>query len=264
MTADNYIQELAIRWQDSGLEKGDIVLLHSDVRRSLISARKSGVRITPGDILESFIEAIGTEGTLLIPLFNFDFKYTKLFEINNTKSQMGVLTEVARSQQGIIRTGHPVYSFGVLGDKSKNFSNINNVSAYGDDSPFAILHRLKGKVASLDLDDQNSMTFYHYIEEMNQVDYRYFKKFEGTYIDADNNRSWRTYEIYVRDETKNIQTYVNPAGELLWRGGYYSGCRPLQDNGLRTISAVMMFDFVTEIIKTNKAENLLYRVGNEK
>ena len=27
------------------------------------------------------------------------------------------------------------------------------------------------------------MTFYHHVEEINNVDYRYFKKFSGNYID---------------------------------------------------------------------------------
>ena len=49
-------------------------------------------------------------------------------------------------------------------------------------SPFGILKNIGGKIAILDLDDQSSMTFYH-IEELNKVDWRYFKKFKGVYVD---------------------------------------------------------------------------------
>ena len=43
---------------------------------------------------------------------------------------------------------------------------MNNISAYYEESPFAFLARVEGKIASLDLEDQGSMTFYHHVEEM--------------------------------------------------------------------------------------------------
>ena len=33
------------------------------------------------------------------------------------------------------------------------------------------------KIAIIDLPDQKSMTFYHYVEEMMSVDWRFFKNF---------------------------------------------------------------------------------------
>ena len=71
------------------------------------------------------------------------------------------LTEIARKRNGAVRTGHPIYSFAVLGQEKKLFDRLINDSGYGDNSPFALIHNLNGKIASLDLDDQNSMTFYH-------------------------------------------------------------------------------------------------------
>ena len=96
---------------------------------------------------------------------------------------MGVLTEQFRKKYSSCRTGHPVYSFGVFGKNKKYFENIDNFSAYGEESPFGILKRLDGKIAILDLEDQNSMTFYHHIEEINDVHWRYAKNFKGLYVD---------------------------------------------------------------------------------
>ena len=123
------------------------------------------------------------KGTLIIPLFNFGFTKGETFDINSTPSKMGVLTEFFRKNYNIIRTGHPIYSFGVVGSKNNKFLDLDNYSGYGEDSPFGVLKDVKGKIAILDLDDQHSMTFYHYIEEINNVKYRYFKKFSGNYID---------------------------------------------------------------------------------
>ena len=54
------------------------------------------------------------------------------------------------------------------------FKNIDNISAYSRSSPFGLIHKLNGKIGILDLEEQTSMTFYHYIEEQEQVSYRYF------------------------------------------------------------------------------------------
>ena len=120
----------------------------------------------------------------MLPLFNFDFPTTKVFDIRHTPSQMGALTEVARKRPDVVRTGHPIYSFAIFGKEKNKFNGLVNESGYGENSPFGILHKIDGKIASLDLEDQNSMTFYHYIEESMNVSYRYFKNFSGTYIDS--------------------------------------------------------------------------------
>ena len=67
------IETLQQRWKRSGLEEGDTVLIHSNIKRTLHEYRKNSTRITPVDILESFLDVIGSKGTLILPLFNFDF-----------------------------------------------------------------------------------------------------------------------------------------------------------------------------------------------
>lgn len=254
------IDELVEAWQKAGVENGDTLLLHSKTTYLLAKYRSKGIYLTPQHILDSLMICIGSEGTLLLPLFNFDFPKKKFFDINSSQSQMGAITELARKSPNVVRTGHPIYSFAVLGKNSSLFSRVDNISGYGDDSPFGILHRLQGKIASLDLDDQKSMTFYHYIEEMNQVEYRYFKNFTGTYIDSTGCQKIKTYKLFVRDIDKSVITHVNPAGELLWKNGFYKGNRPTQGFGLRTIKSTDMYNFVSELIKQGKALNNLYKI----
>ena len=55
----------------------------------------------------------------------------------------------------------------------------------------------------------------------------------------------KTYKIYVRDLDKGVLTDVNPAGELLWKAGLYSGYRPMTGSGLRLINSQKMFKFIT-------------------
>ena len=153
------IKILEDRWHRAGVEEGDTLLLHSNIRRTLFEFRRKGLAIKPDDILRSFLSVLGPEGTLLIPVFNFSFTIGVPFDIRYTPSEMGALSEVARNNSGAVRTGHPVYSFVAIGFNSLAFNGVDNRSAYSDESPFGILKRMNGKIASLDLDDQSSMTF---------------------------------------------------------------------------------------------------------
>jgi aminoglycoside 3-N-acetyltransferase len=107
------------------------------------------------------------------------------------------------------------------------------------------------------------MTFYHHIEEMHAVPYRFHKEFSGNYIDWDGKESIKTYGLFVRDLDKGVLTHVNPMGELLWENGLYQGYRPKEDTGLRVISAKAMFSFVSEFINAGKAKGLLYIIEGE-
>ena len=159
----DYIKQLSDSWANCGVNSGDILLVHSDIKRTLVKARRAGVQLTPNDVLDSFLDCLGSSGTLILPLFNFDFPTKKVFDIRSTPSQMGALTEVARVRSDVVRTGHPIYSFAVLGKEKDRFKGLVNESGYGENSPFGLLHKLDGKLASLDLEDQNSITFYHYV-----------------------------------------------------------------------------------------------------
>jgi len=257
------VEKLVNQWHEAGIREGDVLLIHSSIKRTLQRLIKQGMVISPQIILESFLSAIGPSGTLLLPLFNFDFTEGVPFDIRNTPSHMGSLTNVGRLHPLAIRTGHPIYSFAAIGGCSGKFKGVDNFSGYGNDSPFAMLRDLNGKIAVLDLPDQNSMTFYHHVEEMNNVPYRYHKVFKGEYIDSNGNSETRTYGLFVRNIEKGVLTHVDPTGELMWEAGLYSGYRPGEESGLRVISATKMYDFVSDIIKSGRAKGLLYRIEGE-
>ncbi len=246
------------RWCKSGVERGDVILVHSNIRRTLAEFRRAGFAIRPEDILQSFLDLVGPQGTILLPLFNFDFVAGVRFDIRSTPSQMGALTEVGRLHKESVRTGHPIYSFAVIGSRAKEFENVDNESGYSEDSPFGILRRMDGKIASLDLDDQSSMTFYHHVEEVKKVEYRYFKTFSSDYTNWSGETRNKSYRLFVRDLERGVQTNVNPAGELLWKEGLYKGQRPGIGSGLRVIKSAQMFNFVELLIDEGKALGTLF------
>lgn len=236
--------------------KGAVLLVHSSTSRIL---KQFGM--TPNSLLRAFLDALGPDGTLLLPLFNFNFTSGIPFDLRSTKSQMGALTEAGRNWPDLIRTGHPVYGFAAIGRRAGEFRNIDNYSGYGDNSPFALLHAMDGQIAVMDLPDQNSMTFYHYVEEQMQVPYRHNKDFSGQYTDIYGHTSLRTYSIFVRDIEAGVVTSVDRMGERLWELGLYRGERPHVGNGTRVIDAGALFDETSSIIRSGKAKEFLYETA---
>ena len=108
------------------------------------------------------------------------------------------------------------------------------------------------------------MTFYHYVEEYLRVDYRYFKTFNGEYIDQTGNSNNRKFKLYARDMERNILIHINPAGELMWEHGLYSVDRPKEKYGLRTVEATRMYDFVANLINSRTSEENLFIFGGNK
>ncbi|MGB3875080.1 MAG: AAC(3) family N-acetyltransferase [Shinella zoogloeoides] len=238
------------------IRPGSVLLLHSSLSRSLKEQH-----CTPIDILYAVLERLGSAGTLIVPLFNFEFTKGITFNIRSTPSHMGAFTEAARVFNGAVRTGHPVYSFAVIGAQSADFAKIDNYSAYGDNSPFGMLRKMDGDIAVLDLPDQNSMTFYHHVEEMTGVPYRYHKPFTAPYTDAQGITEDKTYSIFVRNLERNVLTSVDRMGEKLWSEGLYRGDRPRIKTGLRAISAQTLFNTTKAIIEAGKANEYLYEIS---
>lgn len=249
---DRRIADLVKDWRDAGLAPGDTVLVHSSVRRTCDRG------VSPIQIMRSFLEAVGETGTVLFPLFNFDVCKGAPFDIRHSPSRMGTMTEAARLYPGAVRTGHPAYSFAVIGAGAEDFRGLFNESGYGDDSPFGLLRRIDGKIAVLDLMGQNSMTFYHHVEQMQNVPYRYHKTFRTAYTDTGGTTCDRAFSIFVRDIDRGVRTDVNPMDERLWRQGLYTGCRPGEGHGLRVIGARGMFDAVSAVIAADEAEGVLF------
>ena len=82
------LNKLSEKWSNAGINKGDIVLLHSDIKRLLFDLKSDGIKLNIKLIIDSFLDSIGLDGTLIMPLFNFGFTKGETFNINSTPSKM--------------------------------------------------------------------------------------------------------------------------------------------------------------------------------
>jgi aminoglycoside 3-N-acetyltransferase len=196
-----------------GVEPGDTLLVHSSYKSF------GPVDGGPQTVIKALEAALGPEGTLIMPTFNFDFNKGQPWDVRSTPSQMGVLTELVRKDPRARRVFHPIYSFAILGKHAEMLGGLRYKSSYERGSVFGKLRDLDGKIMVVGLSYTNSMTFFHHIEQMEGVDYRFLKQFTGQVTGWDGATRTETYEMLVRDIDKGVITEVNPMGELMEQAG---------------------------------------------
>ena len=249
-------------FKNGGVEKNDKILLHSNLSELFKITKRKGFTFRVEDLLEFIIDYLGQDGTLILPSFNFDFCTKKYYSCKNTISKMGALTEKGRLKAGENKTWHPVYPFTVFGKIPKAEIEKKNYSALGRESIFNWLVENNGKISILNLNDQNSMTFYHHVEELLGASWRVKKIFKGKYETFQDDIIDVDATIYVRDLKKGVKTDVNNMEKLLWSKNLYKSNIKNSNKGLRSIFSTILKKEVETVIKSNLGNKMLYRIKN--
>lgn len=195
----------SILQQIQDIKKGDIVYLVSDIIKLAMVYKKEKQDFSMSLFLDSIIDKIGQEGTLLVPTFNWDFCQGKAFDIKKTVSKTGALGNAAIKHPLFKRSKHPIYSFCIWGKDQDYLTSIDPKDAFGEDSIFAYLHEKKAKALVVGIPPMHGLTFCHYVEQKVGVPYRYLKDFTAAYTDYEGILSEKTYSMYVRDLVRNPQ-----------------------------------------------------------
>lgn len=193
-----YVPYGKIMEQIEGIQKGDIIYVISDVLELAKTAREHGERFNAHQFLHTLMDKIGAEGTILIPVFNWDFCEGRPFDYKKTLGQTGALGNAALKDTEFTRTKHPVYSFAVWGKHKDDLCLIETEDCFGEGSIFDYLYQNKAKSLVIGLNALEGLTMVHYIEQKIGVSYRYFKEFEGKYIDGMGEHA-KKIVMYVRD-----------------------------------------------------------------
>ncbi len=195
-----------------GVQLGSLILVHPD---AIVAAQFSAAPQKAGfnnagfskeqrlDLLIEAIEAaIGADGTLVMPAFSYSFTRGEPFDISNTPSVVGMVTERFRTRPSVRRTADPIFSFAARGPLAEELCAIPVKECFGRDSAFAALHRLNAHIVDLGCSMTRGGTFVHYIETAHGVDYRYPKTFLGTVISPEGKAVNRSVVYNVRDLTR--------------------------------------------------------------
>jgi len=251
--------ELRYGFRELGLERGDVVVVHSSYKS--LGPVEGG----PQTVIDALLDVLGPEGTLVVPTFTFNFcdQFNKTgegyFDVQNTISEMGILTEIVRKMPGTKRTVDPIYSFAIFGKHVEEFASVRDNVVFGKKSLFAKLYEYDAKQLIIGLSYNNSWTYVHYVEEMIGVDYRYHKGFTGFIVNGDKKYK-DTYYMNVRDISKGVRTAVDPMGVILEERGIVNKKKIGNTIVKLLTSSKKTFDDTAEMLKKNP--KLFYEIEN--
>lgn len=210
------VPEYVDGFRDIGLSKGDTVLVHSSII-GFNWREYGGVEELTEIVFDSLSEVVGEEGTIIAPTFSFSFTDDSpngYWDLSESESDMGVFTEYVRTHPDSTRTVHPFYSFAIFGDLSDDLGKVHSRDSFSTDYIFGKIHQMNAQILLLGLDYNSAMTFFHYVEQQEGVDYRYKKEFKGT-INIYGKEYYDIYSMLVRHLDRGIETHVNPMGKRL-------------------------------------------------
>ncbi len=152
---------------ECGIAKGDIVLLHSSLKS--IGFVKGGA----DTVIDAFLNVLGTAGTLLMPSFQAGSEFFLVekgcrFDIRNSPSEVGTITECFRKRPGVMRSLSPTHCVAGIGARAKEILSDHEkcVIACGNGSPFHKICDLNGKIFLLGVSHESNTTL-HFLENTN-------------------------------------------------------------------------------------------------
>ncbi len=173
----NY-RDIKNTYKEIGISKGMTVSLKTDLR--FLGPYDSN---SQNDLLEAHFNAISdlidlSVGTIVVSTATFSLCNTdNVFDILNTPSEMGSLTEYVRTRPGSVRSFHPFTSYAAIGKNANYICENTGRHSVGPNSPKARLLELDAQYLSIGLPPSRVTMVIHHIEKLMGVPYRYVKEF---------------------------------------------------------------------------------------
>ena len=227
-----------------GINRSDVIFVHSDISafgKLCVFDREFLFDI----LIDAMKMAVGEDGTIIMPTFTYSFCKNQNFDITNSKSIVGVLTEHFRKQPAVCRTNHPIFSVAIWGKYKKQLLQTGKDS-FDKDSIFWKLHHLNGKIVFFGAPFQ-SCTYIHYIEQSHGVPYRFIKSFKGK-IKGGNREHLDVCTYFVRHLDRNIITDLSRLERYLLEMGYMREVR-LGSSKILMIEADILFNEGTRLLE---------------
>jgi aminoglycoside N3'-acetyltransferase len=153
-----------------GVKEGDVLYVFSSL------SRIGNVVGGASTVIDALAEAVGTEGTLVLPCFSLvgdemtkTLESGRVFDPKTTQTTLGLIPETFRKEPGVLRSIHPTHSVCALGTKGKWITqgHENCATTFGKDTPFDKMVGFNAKVLLLGV-DVRVITFYHYFEDVTE------------------------------------------------------------------------------------------------
>jgi aminoglycoside 3-N-acetyltransferase len=204
----NTVDSMKLELAGLGLEKGDLVLVHT--RMSSVGWIVGGAQA----VIIALMETVGKEGTVAMPSHSGNWsdpsewmspsvpgfwipiilKHLPAFDIYMTPTtRVGKVAESFRTFPGVIRSDHPQTSFAVWGRLASELTRDHRLTRQMDiDSPLGRMYQRNAKVLFLGT-GYHTCTCFHLAETMlKDMSTRRM----GTALLVDGRRTWKVFKDY--------------------------------------------------------------------
>ncbi len=193
-------QDISAALVECGVKAGDVLFSHSNIGYWGTLDGSETDEETCASIYDAIFDVIGDSGTLIVPTFTYSFggsKKCKIFDVENTKSMMGVFAEYVRQLPNSWRSYDPMFSVSAVGARAMELTNEVPVECFGDDSFWARFLKMEGKICNFNFD--SGSTLIHFVEKQLSVPYRKDYDFSGTIVTSDDIETEKTVVFFCRD-----------------------------------------------------------------
>lgn len=175
-----------------GIKAGDNLLVHSSL--SKIGYLENGA----DTVIDALLEVIGSKGNLLMPsspnaLLQLDYiRTTEVFDVQNSPSKLGAITETFRKRNGVLRSLNATEPVCAFGPDAAFFTegHFEELTPYSRNSPFYKLTEKQGKILYIGVTLANAGTSLHLLEDA--VDFKYPVYFP------------EVFNVKIKDATGNV------------------------------------------------------------
>ena len=157
-----------------GVRPGDLLMVHSSLRS--IGFVDGG----PESVVDALLQAIGPQGTLVVPTFTYPTAGNPefVFDPAHTPSQMGAISEAARRRPQAHRSIHLAHSIAAIGALAQTIATSGGASGWDAHSPMGQVFNRNGRYLLLGVPYQN-LTAMHLCEVWLELPYREPRIAEG-------------------------------------------------------------------------------------
>ncbi len=199
-SADDIISML----KESGMQPGHPLILHTAMHNFY---NYTG---TADELIDKLIDFLGEDGTLCMCAFpNDKYNTQQVFDVSNTPSAAGYLTELFRKRPGVKRSLNQLHSVCAIGKDADYIvgDHHNSRICFDEHSPFYRIAELHGYSVSLGMPKWYIGTCEHVCEALLYEKFKFFqnrfsREYEFTYVDFAGN------ELKHTMLTKTVTPYV--------------------------------------------------------
>lgn len=168
--------DIIVGLREVGVRPGIVLMVHTSL--SALGRVEGGAAA----VIEALIEALGPDGTLVMPAFA---EPSEVFDVRTSPATTGAIAEAFRTWPGVRRSLHPTHSVCALGPLAEELcaGHIQEATPFSHSSPWGkIARHPQGYVLLLGV-DQNSNVLLHVAEDV--IDAPYLSIVVADYRDPD-------------------------------------------------------------------------------